>query len=355
MVDVKTEREHLRGLEELLSQKRCSDALSIAKKLKDQYPNSFQIRFTYIRVLRELNKLGEAGEELAQLMQSFPNNINLLMEMGKLSTERNKFDDAIEFYNKILFLDPFNTEAKEAIDKLNVIKRRGVQADSNDTGFASYTGEKLHRADTLPELDTEGLMAAMNPDTNPDMEDEPDTRPMESLAPKPPPAISFDDIEEEIEEDVPRFQPPPPPPEPPAISFDDIEEDLEEDIPRFQPPPPPPPPDPEPEPDPPVLSFDDIEEETPGIESGPPDETDTPNSVSSGFVTESAAEIYLKQGLWKDALDIYKKLYETRKDERFLVKINHLKKQLVTRKQIALLTEFLAVVKRNYPYQGQGD
>lgn len=87
----------------------------------------------------------------------------------------------------------------------------------------------------------------------------------------------------------------------------------------------------------------------------PPQPAAVPATGSDEFVTESAAELYLKQGLWKDALDIYKKLYEVQRDERFLVKINHLKKQLVTRKQIALLTEFLAVVKRNNPYQGEGD
>lgn len=436
MVDVKTEREQLRGLEELFAQKRFSDALNIAKKLKDQYPNSFQIRFTYVRVLRELNKLGEAEEELAQLMQTFPNNINLLMEMGKLATERNKFDEGIEFYNKILFLDPFNTEAKDSIDKLNDLKRSGVQADSGNLGFASYTGEKLHRADTLPEVDTEGLKAAMNTEITPDDQIEADTRPMTTLTPDSAP-VSDQGPEPEPE---PQFQsPPPPPPEaipeplsepepvpvvelpeqpfhqpleipdlpdseqatppPPPISFADIQEET-----PFQTPPPPPP-EPEPvfdipgieeadavsdfqsEPAPPIttgdvpeeeqettpghlpepessLSFDDIREDgepsdpepmEPAPEPLQQSQAAEPENTGDGFMTESAAELYLKQGLWKDALDIYKNLYQTQKEERFLVKINHLKKQLITRKQIALLTEFLAVVKRRIPYEGEGD
>jgi hypothetical protein len=65
-----------------------------------------------------------------------------------------------------------------------------------------------------------------------------------------------------------------------------------------------------------------------------------------GIVTESAAELYLKQGLVNDALVIYKKLYDSQKEERFLIKINQLKSQQVTRGKILVLTEFLRLIRQ---------
>ena len=70
------------------------------------------------------------------------------------------------------------------------------------------------------------------------------------------------------------------------------------------------------------------------------------------FVTESAAELYLKQGLVGDALVIYKKLYDSRKEERFLVKINQLRKRQINEGQILVLTEFLRLIKQKQKHRG---
>ena len=64
------------------------------------------------------------------------------------------------------------------------------------------------------------------------------------------------------------------------------------------------------------------------------------NKAEMEFVTESAAELYLSQGLYEDALKIYKKLYSVQQDERFMLKINQLKAHILSQKKIQRLTDF---------------
>jgi tetratricopeptide (TPR) repeat protein len=161
MADVKSERLQMEALENLYSQKRFSEVLSVAKKLFQEYPNSFPIKLMHVKALKELNRLGEADETLNDLMLTYPNNLNLLAESGSLAVKRNKFDEALDFYNKILFLDPFNSEAKEAIDRINTIKEKHSASGSGATGesldFLSYQNGKMESGDTLPEIDSKEL------------------------------------------------------------------------------------------------------------------------------------------------------------------------------------------------------
>jgi len=154
-----TERELLSALENLFEQKRFSDALLLAKKGSHEYPSSFQIKFLYVRILKQLNKLKDAENSLNELMLIYPNNITLLQEAGDLSTLQNKFDEAIDYHNKILFLDPFNSDSKNAIDRINKIKKGGLMEDGKNIDFVSYQSEKLHSADTLPEFDSSKIQS----------------------------------------------------------------------------------------------------------------------------------------------------------------------------------------------------
>ncbi|NIM15950.1 MAG: hypothetical protein GTO45_28450 [Candidatus Aminicenantes bacterium] len=473
MVNIKSEKEQLTALESLFHQKKLSDALDTAQKLKEDYPKSFQIRLLHVKILEELNKTEEAETALIELMQMFPNNINLLLEIGKLCTKQNKFGDALEYYNKILFLDPFNPEAKTAIDKINISKKNASGKGKGNTAFVSYTSEKLHDADTLPEVDPRAWdrLTREPPTPRPDILSTPAPPAPPVQAPPPPPVpeeemeIPEEEIEEEEEEldgekttvsqpikPLEQFkqpeQPEPEPPSPPSPSspiefkIEEIAEFPEEE----EPPTIPPIPEveeseiseslfdskdaetPEPlealedledleSPGPPEPPFEfkmeeemqmtetgtdvdtdtdtdvDVDEETDrGLDIEIPEagkseleaigveeaelkheetganeditavteftvteteteadtdtDTDTDMDSDADIVTESAAELYLKQGLVNDALVIYKKLYDAQKEERFLIKINQLKRQQVTRGKILVLTEFLRLIRQ---------
>jgi tetratricopeptide (TPR) repeat protein len=391
MADMKSEKEQLSTLENLFQQKRFSDALEVAKKANSDYPNSFQIKFLYVRTLKELNKMGEAEEVLKELMLIYPNNINLLLESGNLAVLQNKFDEGNEYYHKILFLDPFNTEAKNSIEKINIIKKNGL-VKKGKLDFNSYQNEKLQSADTLPEFDSRKLRDIISeeeppppppPPPVPEMREEPPSLP-------PPPVAEMDTDEteavtpfqekiQEQENDVTEI----PPPisnmeeigeyeqtehqeqltvetvEPPTISETRPREKLQEQEPGVTVTPSPIPDVPDIPDIPDVSDVSDIPE-TPiemeqVMESQEPKEEmekageaweEETGTEETGFFTESAAELYVEQGLLDDAVAIYKKLYDSRKEERFLSKIEELKQVIVNQKKIQVLNELLEHIKQ---------
>jgi tetratricopeptide (TPR) repeat protein len=347
MADIKSEKEQLMALEDLFRQQRFSNALGIAKKASSDFPNSYPIKFLHARTLKELNKLAEAEEVLKELMLVYPNNIKLLLESGKVALLRNKFDESKEYYNKILFLDPFNTEAKNSIEKINVIKKAGlVRKGKGD--FVSYQDKKLQTADTLPEFDSRKLLDILG--------EEPPPPP-----PPPPPAPA-------MEEEIPVMSETPAPglfqenTQEPGMEVTEIPapiSDREEmnsspgrevEIPEIPPIPAfeiPPLPDLEKEPEEMerAMAMENQEPKEKLEAAGEPWQED-PAIEETGFVTESAAQLYLKQGLLDDALVIYKKLYNSRKEEKFLSRIKQLKRVMVNQKKIRVLNELLEHIQQ---------
>ncbi len=401
MAETRSEKEHLSALENLFQQKKFSDALDVAKKASSDYPNSYPINFLYVRILKALNKLAEAEEVLKELMLIYPNNINLLLEGGNVAVLQNKFDEGNEYYNKILFLDPFNAEAKNSIEKINLIKKDGlVKKEKGDS--ASYQKEKLQSADTLPEFDTRKLRDIISegppppppPPPAPELSVEPikEQEPELLPTPLPPPVPEMKD--EPIKDQELDILPSPPPPPAPAPEIGEIpgmsdiqEEDTDEtevaslSLQKIQeqemdeteiPPPianmvemdsspgleaekPETPPIAEYE-VPPIADVDkELDEMKTVMESQEPEEMmqkeepwqeDELETEEQGFVTESAAKLYVEQGLLEDAVVIYKKLYESRKEERFLSKMEELKRVIVNQKKVRVLNELLNHIKQ---------
>jgi len=309
MVDLKNEKQQLRALESLFKQKRFSDALAIAKKLNHDFPNSFQIKFLYVRTLKELNKLAEAEEELKELMLLFPNNVKLLLESGNISLELDKIDNALEYYNKILFLDPFNEEAKNSIDKIEAMKKRGLGGGEKEVDFITYQQETLDNADTLPEFDNKAIHNQIQG--------------KEEVADSPPLNLEPEDRVE---------------PSPVLVQTPEVKEPFMPST---------------------IPEADESESKEPEPAE---DKEMQPAAEAEGteFVTESAALLYLEQELFDDAMVIYEKLYGARKEEKYLLKIKEiektkeLKRQQVIRKKINVLTEFLGVIQqRCQAYQQQ--
>jgi tetratricopeptide (TPR) repeat protein len=351
MADVKSEKEQLSTLENLFQQKRFSDALEVAKKASSDYPNSYPIKFLYVRTLKELNKLAEAGEVLRELMLIYPNNINLLLESGNLAVLQNKFDEGNEYYNKILFLDPFNTEAKNSIEEINIIKKNGIVRKGKGD-FLSHQNEKLQSADTLPEFDSRKLRDIISEEPPPP----PPPPPVPESLPSPPPPISEVDTDEteaarlfqekiqEQEMDSPPGMESENPETPPIPEFEipplpEVEKEVEEigEYTQKENREPPTGETAEPLPIPETDPWEKIQEQEP--------EEKMEEAEEPGFVTESAAELYVEQGLLKDAAAIYEKLYDSGKEERFLSKIEELKRVLVNQKKIQVLNKLLEHIR----------
>ena len=317
MVDLKNEKIQLNALENLVKQKRFSDALTIASKLNHDFPNSFQIKLLYAGILKELNKLEEAEEGFKELNRLFPNNIKLLLEMGNLAVKRSKFDEALEYFNKILFLDPFNSEAKNSIEKIDAMRKKGIGGGDKETDIITYQRETLDNADTLPEFDSKASL---------------EQKKIKEKLFAPPPPLKLTP-EDQVEPPKPQPRPQPQAQVSPSLLS-------------------PPPPQPSPVPG----AVDDKK-------GGKIGERERKKEEDGGteFVTESAALLYLKQELFDDALAIYEKLYASRKEEKFLLKIKEikrgkeLKRRRIIQKKIEVLTEYLKVIKERQYQHSKGD
>lgn len=119
MTGILNKKLQLRALEQLYEKKKFLEALPVAEKLINDFPDSYHINVLYVKILKELDQLKKAEDVAMQLMQRFPDNINLLMVTGSIFYALKNYDEALDIYNKVLFLDPFNSEVKEAIEKIS--------------------------------------------------------------------------------------------------------------------------------------------------------------------------------------------------------------------------------------------
>ncbi len=123
---IKQEREKLKELETLLIEKRVSEAEIKVRELAEEFPFSFQVKLLSARVFKEAERLDDAFSILSGLLAEDSNNISVLNEIGDVCFRMQKYDEAKEYYNRLMFLDPFNPNAKAAID---MVERIGSDID----------------------------------------------------------------------------------------------------------------------------------------------------------------------------------------------------------------------------------
>lgn len=381
MVDLKNERIQLQALENLFRQKRFSEGLTFAEKLIGDFPNSYYIGILHVKILKELNRLRDAETAALKMMQSSPDNINLLSELGTISLKLNKFNESYDYFNKVLFQDPFNEEARDSMEKIKGLKKvsgGGEPKERKLMDFISHPQANDDEADTVPELDGETLsplnigvrLESMEPE---EASDEPleSGEPIELIEPVEPLPIPQMMNDEGVETEVVDISQLEEVPEVAEVSelaetadvadVVDVAEIAEmegmAEIPEVG--------DVAAEVDSmnsqaaePYTEFyneetvESAEEPAPIEENVPVAVVETAQATVMGepgaaaeFVTESAAELYLSQGLYDDALGIYEKLYAARKEGRFLLRVKQLRAHRVGREKIRRLSEFLKSIQ----------
>ncbi len=326
------EREGLERLEVLFREESFKEASAFASDLVSAFPSSFQIGFLYYKILVKLDRYAESESVLDGLLKLYPENINLLLEKGELLVGRGKVAESKLFFDKVLFLDPFNIKAKDGVEK---VKR----SESKTTiGFEKYEREKIALEDTMKEADLERFMNIT--------EEKNSTSPPEEIVQEKGEADDPIDItlsesesdfnspigemvnsdnaeilhteepiggerEAEKEEEITESE---------SDTADKIETALNE-LNRFS------------ESD---LSTFDVKSE----KSAKQDENE-PESSDEGFITESAALLYLKQGLYDEAENIYAKLYKDSDPTLYAGKLEKLKRIKMGKLKINALEEFL--------------
>ena len=207
-------------LENLFKQKQFAAGLAQTETVLQQFPSSFHLKFLQIKFLKELQNIDQALRSLLEMYARFGDNLLILKELADLNFQQKRFPESLIYYNKLLFLDSFNSHAQERVKQIQDQLEAGVS-------------EKL--ADTKIEVRLD------------------DTKPAAAAKAVPPPVITF---AEQTEPEV-------------------------------------------------------VVEEKPL-----PDHDQELN-----FETESAAELYFKQGLFNESLAIYKKLFEKTGNTDYFLKI----------------------------------
>lgn len=248
MADQQNERSYLVQLQKFVDEKDFSSALSLAEKSLKLFPFSFQIKLFYSKILKSLGRYDDAKTYLNDLDKQYPYNISILMELASTLYFLKEYQESLIFYNRILFLDSFNEQAKKKVEEIQRFL---------DSRFRERLDET--------HVDERGIQS------------------------------------EEDAKDIAR--------QPTAVIPDEDEEEHPEII-----------ADPE--------------------QSG--------NGEDVEFITESAAQLYLKQGLTSEAIRIYRKLYEQTGETRFLDKLQEMKQSTETHgpdKVIEKLERFLERIK----------
>jgi tetratricopeptide (TPR) repeat protein len=258
VANFQSEREQLAQLEWLFEQKKFAEGLARTEAVLREFPASFHIKFLRYKFLRELQQNVEAMQLLRQLHAMSGDNIMVVKALAELCFQQKQFPESLLYYKKLIFLDSFNSQAQERLKLLQGMLEAGVS-------------DRL--ADTKAEFRID--------------------IPVPAAAPVAPAAIMIE---------LPMVGEAPPP-----ISFAAEKEAavpaaIEIELPMVGEAPPP-------------ISFAAEEE------AAAPAVTDTSAAPEAGlhFQTESAAELYFKQGLYKEALSIYKNLFEkTGRTDHFL-------------------------------------
>lgn len=361
MPDFKSEREQLAILENLYSQQKYSEIEELAKSLKKDYPSSFQIRLLRVKALRELNRLPEAEEILNELTKQYPENVNILMELGDVLSITSRYQEALDIFNKILFLDPFHPTAKDKIVQVNKLLAQIPTKPVDVTAVPPPPPPSDTPAETPPPPPEDQAPVSFADRMEEQMKEFSDEAPKDEVIqeafdapPEEPPKTDsqIDDLPESEKTD-------------PGLkrafeegmneldlngqftdsadleALQDIETE-ESKIPAMQVPqesvPEPPPPPAEPQ-----EPIEAPTEQVPQVPS--PEGEAEPESSEDNFITESAAELYLSQGLYSEALSIFEKLYQLKKDETILQKIEDVKSKRLIQKKIQMLSDFLKIIQ----------
>lgn len=293
MDELKRERDLLADLEILFNEKRYPEALSFAEEISKEFPSSFQIKLLHAKILKELNKLDEAEDLVKQGISNFPDNVNLLLEMGDIYSKNEEYNLATEYYNKVVFIDPFNSKAKGFIEKIDEIrKKRAVKA-----GFSadSITHEKEEIKKDLDEINISESKTDTTSERAAGIEE--DVKQRESEEDKE--ILKFQEAGIEVEE----------------ITDEDIKLDQEIN-----------------------NQFSDLKI---GKEISVEKMDDTINEIDFGdeFVTESAAKLYIDQGLYGNAIGIYEKLFKKSQGKKYSEKIKKIKNNEKIIKKLEIFLE----------------
>lgn len=150
MTDFQNERARVAELETLLRQGKVEESVALGSELIEEYPDSFLIRLHLARALKENGALLRAETVLSALDNRYGDNITFLIERGDLRRRLGRPDEAIQDYQKILFLDPFNNKVKSILEEIE--SERKTQQNTAFEEVVDYRSPAFRDDQTVPEM-----------------------------------------------------------------------------------------------------------------------------------------------------------------------------------------------------------
>lgn len=267
MATFQNEREQLAQLEWLFQQNKFAEGLARTETALREHPASFHLKFQRYRFLRQLQQNAEGLQLLRELHAMSGDNILVVRELADLLYQQKQPAESLVYYNKLLFLDSFNSQAQERVKQLQGLLEGSVS-------------DRL--ADTRPEFRLEPPPAPV-PEPAPEKA-APVDEPQFSISLDEPPAAGEVEL-------VPAAD---------AATLDLLATDA-----------------PEVEPAPagevelvPAADAAPLDLLATDASEAEPAPASTGEAGGLNYQTESAAELYFKQGMYREALAIYKGLFE---------------------------------------------
>ena len=282
-------QEALGELSELIEAKKYKETVELGRELVKRYPDSFQIKFSFGRILGTLKRYEEAETILLELNRKYPDNIRLLLEMAGLYCSQSKDSEALDCFQKVLFLDSENEEALKGCRRLQAFDET-AEVDPVGAGISP------------PVVDRQVS-----------------------------PTNSVDDHLRELGYVEQKTQPP--------------KEDTEAVVGEGQ--------------NPGVEPSQELKETETGNESAiiPPAEVEKNEvksreadfSIAEEFQTESAAQVYFKQGLFHEAIQIYENLFKRTGEVIYREKAGEIREKMEEETVIQRLNSLLDGIKDRGP------
>jgi tetratricopeptide (TPR) repeat protein len=126
LANFQTEKEQLTQLENLFKQKNYTAGLAQAETVLQQFPSSFHLKFLRIKFLKELQNIDQALQSLLEMYARFGDNILILKELADLNFQQKRLPESLIYYNKLLFLDSFNSHAQERVKQIQNLLQTGM-------------------------------------------------------------------------------------------------------------------------------------------------------------------------------------------------------------------------------------
>ena len=94
---------------------KAEDAIDYFSDALQLNPNNINAQINISDALVEMQKYEEGIQTLMHTLKSNPNEINALLRMGNLYREAGRQEEAEDYFNKVLEIEPGNEIAREAL------------------------------------------------------------------------------------------------------------------------------------------------------------------------------------------------------------------------------------------------